>query len=170
MLRFLLVFVTLIWNGASASAQQWEFKYGPDFGSGLEKSYTTVSSGPNLLQITLYGDTAEFLMTAVIDKFETDGGFAKRLRAGGPLSLDVFFGPDKKRYERVIPNDKYILKDNPEKNQTIVHFFLKADDVFAMMEGKAVFVVADGLQFRFGLISASEALLELIETARKVKG
>ncbi len=150
----------LLATGFPSMAKEWVFHYGPEFGAEPIESYAQVFAGSNSLRVHAYGDKGAIALSALFDSFENGEALERSLRAGEPLRLDVLQEND--RYVRIIPNNEYLWKDRPDDDDMLVFFFLTVDDLFAMAEGRAVFIWAGSVQFRFGMDRADIALRKLI--------
>ncbi|MBO6898807.1 MAG: hypothetical protein JJ868_15645 [Shimia sp.] len=144
------------------SAQDWAFYYGPDFGATAKESYAQLNSGPHVLQVHPYGDRGAIALSTTLDGFETVGQVPDRLQSAPTVTLTVI-GPVP-RYSRDIPSDQYIWEHRAGQNNTLIAFLLTGDDMDALIDGDAVFINFDGLQFRFGSSGARAALGRLINT------
>ena len=167
MFRFCIALLFSLWSGIAAYADSWTFHYGPDHGQKPELSYAQIIVGGNRLRLEPFNGGRDIIIGALVNRFETNGATARNLNAGQQLAIRVWFGD--KDYQRNISKSQYALDDIPDKDVTVVYFLATADDLLAMADGKAVFINAGSMQFRYPLDEATPALRGLLNAMKEIE-
>lgn len=158
------LFALLLSLPTFAFADAWVFHRGDP----LTDSYAGISSGPNVLQARPYGTNGSVALYLLVDRLESKEALTRAHQAGEPMGLRVW--RDGEDYNRAIPLAEYRVSDDPGANETLAFFLMAVEDFFAMADGKAVFVSAGSVEFRFDLTDAAPALRSLIDVVGEIAG